>query len=82
MNVNLTPQLESLIKQKVDTGLYNNASEVVREALRLMVVRDEAARGFAQLRAGKTLPLDMAGAKRTAKANAKKGRAVNPLVKG
>ncbi|KGO32630.1 MAG: type II toxin-antitoxin system ParD family antitoxin [Desulfoprunum sp.] len=40
MNVNLTPQLESLIKQKVDSGLYNSASEVVREALRLMEQRD------------------------------------------
>ena len=40
MNVNLTPQLEGLIKEKVATGLYNNASEVVREALRLMELRD------------------------------------------
>ena len=40
MNVNLTPQLAQLVKQKVDTGLYNNASEVVREALRLMAQYD------------------------------------------
>jgi antitoxin ParD1/3/4 len=40
MNVNLTPQLESMVRQKVETGLYNNASEVVREALRLMEERD------------------------------------------
>lgn len=40
MNVNLTPQLEALVRQKVETGLYNNASEVVREALRLMEERD------------------------------------------
>ncbi len=40
MNVNLTPQLESMIKQKVATGLYNSASEVVREALRLMEQQD------------------------------------------
>ena len=82
MNVNLTPQLERMVKQKVNTGLYNNASEVVREALRLMAVRDEAAKGFAQLHAGQTVPLNMAAAKRTAKANAKKGRVVNPLVTG
>jgi len=87
MNVNLTPQLEQLVKQKVDTGLYNNASEVVREALRLMaqydgqnLVRSETAKGFAQLRAGKIVALDMERAKRSAKANAKKGRVVNPLV--
>ena len=87
MNVNLTPQLEQLVKQKVDTGLYNNASEVVREALRLMAQRDghalvrtEVAKGLAQLQARKTVPLDMQRAKRTAKANAKKGRVVNALV--
>lgn len=40
MNVSLTPQLESYIKQKVATGMYNSVSEVVREALRLMEERD------------------------------------------
>ncbi|MBU9174045.1 type II toxin-antitoxin system ParD family antitoxin [Burkholderia gladioli] len=40
MNVSLTPKLEELVKEKVATGLYNNASEVVREALRLMEARD------------------------------------------
>lgn len=36
MNVSLTPQLESLIRKKVESGRYNNASEVVRQALRLL----------------------------------------------
>jgi len=36
INVNLTPELESLIRQKVSSGRYNSASEVVREALRLL----------------------------------------------
>lgn len=40
MNVNLTPQLEELVRSKVDSGLYTSASEVVREALRLMVEQD------------------------------------------
>lgn len=40
MNVNLTPELEKLVQQKVASGLYNNQSEVVREALRLMVEQD------------------------------------------
>ncbi|SOE81308.1 putative addiction module antidote protein, CC2985 family [Caballeronia arationis] len=40
MNVNLTSKLEEMVKEKVATGLYNNASEVVREALRLREVRD------------------------------------------
>lgn len=41
MNINLTPQLEELVRQKVASGLYNSASEVVREALRLMGKQDE-----------------------------------------
>lgn len=40
MNVNLTPQLEELVRSKVDSGLYTSASEVVREALRLMDEQD------------------------------------------
>jgi putative addiction module CopG family antidote len=36
MNVSLTPELEKFVRQKVASGLYNNASEVVREALRLL----------------------------------------------
>ncbi|MDA0681716.1 MAG: type II toxin-antitoxin system ParD family antitoxin, partial [Proteobacteria bacterium] len=33
MHVSLTPELESRVKAKVESGLYNNASEVIREAL-------------------------------------------------
>jgi antitoxin ParD1/3/4 len=40
MNVSLTPELESLVQQKVNSGLYTSASEVVREALRLLNDRD------------------------------------------
>lgn len=40
MNVNLTPQLEEMVRQKVSSGLYTSASEVVREALRLMDEQD------------------------------------------
>lgn len=41
MNVSLTPELEQLIDEKVASGLYDSASEVVRDALRLMRERDE-----------------------------------------
>jgi antitoxin ParD1/3/4 len=41
MNINLTPQLEELVREKVSSGLYNSASEVIREALRLMEVQDQ-----------------------------------------
>jgi antitoxin ParD1/3/4 len=36
MNVSLTPELEKFVSKKVQTGRYNSASEVVREALRLL----------------------------------------------
>ena len=41
MNVSLTPELEALVSEKVQTGRYSTASEVVREALRLLAERDE-----------------------------------------
>jgi antitoxin ParD1/3/4 len=41
MNVNLSPQLEAMVKAKVASGLYTSASEVVREALRLMEHQDQ-----------------------------------------
>ena len=47
MNVSLTPELERLITEKVDAGSYQTASEVVRDALRLLKLRDE---GLVQLR--------------------------------
>jgi antitoxin ParD1/3/4 len=40
MNISLTPQLEILVKSKVESGLYGSASEVMRDALRLLEVRD------------------------------------------
>ena len=40
MNVSLTSALEEYVRRKVATGLYNNASEVIRAALRLMVERE------------------------------------------
>jgi antitoxin ParD1/3/4 len=40
MNINLSQQLENMVRQKVASGLYTSASEVVREALRLMEEQD------------------------------------------
>jgi putative addiction module CopG family antidote len=42
MNVSLTVELEKYIRRKVASGLYNNASEVIRDALRLHVAREGA----------------------------------------
>jgi antitoxin ParD1/3/4 len=40
VNVNLTPELEALVQRKVASGLYNDQSEVVREALRPLAEQD------------------------------------------
>lgn len=66
MNISLTPELEKAVKAKVQSGLYNNASEVIREALRQSLAREngnawlarEAAIGYAQLESGQTVNVD------------------------
>ena len=67
MNIRLTPGLERLLRKKVQTGGYTSASEVVREALRLMEepdrsvalrkeeIRKEIARGLKSLRMCKSV---------------------------
>ena len=41
MHISLTTELEERIKAKVESGLYNNASEVIREALRFMYTHED-----------------------------------------
>lgn len=41
MHVSLTSELESRVKARVESGLYNNASEVIREALRFMELHED-----------------------------------------
>jgi len=72
MNISLTKQLEELVKSKVESGLYGSASEVMREALRLLEERDrirslrleemraEIKRG---IDSGRATPLDMQAVK-------------------
>ena len=40
MNVSLTPELEQMVAEKVQSGRYTSASEVIREALRLLEEQD------------------------------------------
>ena len=40
MRVTLTPRLEDMVRRKVQSGLYEDASDVVREALRRMAAED------------------------------------------
>jgi antitoxin ParD1/3/4 len=68
MNISLTPELEQFIANKVQSGLYQTASEVVREGLRLLRESDdihrarleelkkEIAIGLDQAKQGKTVP--------------------------
>ena len=41
MNVSLTPELERLVQEKVESGMYQTASEVVRAGLRLLEQQQE-----------------------------------------
>ena len=71
MNVSLTPELESLVEQKVKSGLYQSASEVIRAALRLLqqedsqhqakleALRREIAIGFKDIDEGRVAEWDM-----------------------
>jgi antitoxin ParD1/3/4 len=68
MTISLTPELEKLVEEKVTSGLYPSAGEVVREALQLLQERDERLRleelrqkiqiGIEQLDAGRSVTLD------------------------
>jgi len=68
MNVSLTHQLEQLVSKLVESSRYRSASEVVREGLRLLAVRDEADRAKLEalrrmiqegIDSGPAAPLDM-----------------------
>lgn len=64
MNVTLGTEFEKRIQEKVASGMYTSASEVIRDGLRLLfekdmqkqqqldVLRQEVAKGFEQLSAG------------------------------
>ena len=41
MNVSLSPTFDTYIKKLLDDGMYNNASEVIRDALRFMDTHEE-----------------------------------------
>lgn len=40
MNISLTPALEKFVQDKVASGLYNSVSEVIREAIRLLISKE------------------------------------------
>ncbi|MFZ0802755.1 MAG: type II toxin-antitoxin system ParD family antitoxin [Terriglobales bacterium] len=68
MNISLTPELEKMVDDRVKTGRYATASEVIREGLRLLeeqeqlklqrlaAVRQKIDRGLEQLDKGRGIP--------------------------
>jgi antitoxin ParD1/3/4 len=66
MTITLPPALDALVVKKMATGLYDDAAEVVRDALRQMEAREsalswlkeEATRGFEELDRGDYVELD------------------------
>ena len=43
MNISLTPELEKLVNEKIASGIYHSATEVIQEALILLKERDAIA---------------------------------------
>ena len=66
MTITLPPALDALVTRKMASGRYENAGEVIREALRQMesrestmeLLRKEAALGFDQLDRGDAIEMD------------------------
>lgn len=70
MNVSLPPELEARVRQRVESGMYGSASEVIREALRLFEayeqvktakldsLRQDIAKGMSDMKNGRTTEVD------------------------
>ncbi|MEI7844065.1 MAG: type II toxin-antitoxin system ParD family antitoxin [Gallionellaceae bacterium] len=75
MNVSLPPELEARVRQRVESGMYGSASEVIREALRLFEayeqvktakldsLRQDIAKGLNDAKNGRTKEIDFASLK-------------------
>jgi antitoxin ParD1/3/4 len=75
MNVTLPPELEERVRQRVESGMYGSASEVIREALNLFEayedvktakldsLRQDIAKGLSDARNGRTKEIDFASLK-------------------
>ena len=75
INVSLPPELEARVRQRVESGMYGSASEVIREALRLFEayeqvktakldsLRQDIAQGMSDAKNGRAKEIDFAGLK-------------------
>lgn len=89
MNVSLTKEQEKMIREKVESGAYSCASEVIREALSLFQDREDLRRvrlerlrkeidiGLKQYERGECGPLDAKALKAKLNAEFKAERAAN-----
>ena len=87
MNVSLTPELEKFIEAQVASGMYFTASEVVRDALRLLQEHEETRQakleklkkavqvGLDQLKRGETVPAEQVFKKLREKIRQRRGNA-------
>jgi len=66
MNISLTDHYDKMLKYCVESGRYNNVSEVIREALRIWEKQhaydtwllQEARKGYEDVIAGNTTPIE------------------------
>jgi len=86
MNVSLTPELERLVNEKVQSGMYSSARDVVQEALHLLnlwdklrlrkleQLRRDIAIGLAQAERGEVRPLNLQEMKRRLRKRLRRAR--------
>ncbi|MDO8437560.1 MAG: type II toxin-antitoxin system ParD family antitoxin [Nitrosomonadaceae bacterium] len=87
MNVSLPPELEARVRQRVESGMYGSASEVIREALRLFEayeqvktakldsLRQDIAKGLNDVKNGRVKEVDFASLKQQGRQSLKTRRA-------
>ncbi len=91
MHLSFPQQLEAFINHQVETGLYNNRSDVVFDAVRRMYeeklgrLKHELAIAEEQLERGEFVEYEsvaalMDNAMKQARENSRKGKKVNPCV--
>ena len=88
INVSLPPELESRVRQRVESGMYGSASEVIREALRLFEayeqvkaakldsLRQDIAKGLSDAENGRVKEIDFASLKQQGRQLLKTRKAV------
>ena len=87
MNVSLPPELEARVRQRVESGMYGSASEVIREALRLFEayeqvkavklnsLRKDIAKGMDDAKHGRVKEIDFPSLKQQGRQLLKKRKA-------